>query len=70
MSPAVSIIMAVYNAEEFLSVIKRMATYSNNSLSRKPQVRAEAREAGATRFLGKPCLPEELDAAIRQVLRS
>ena len=33
-------------------------------------VRAEAREAGATRFLGRPCLPEELDAAIRQVLRS
>ena len=33
-------------------------------------VRVQAREAGATMFLGKPCLPEELEAAIRQVLGS
>jgi len=33
-------------------------------------VRIQAREAGATMFLGKPCLPEELDAAIHQVLGS
>jgi virginiamycin B lyase len=41
------ILNSVYNAEEFLSVIKRMATYSNNSLSRKPQIRAEARDINA-----------------------
>ena len=33
-------------------------------------VRIQAREAGATMFLGKPCLPEELEAAIRRVLGS
>ncbi len=33
-------------------------------------VRVQAREAGATMFLGKPCLPEELETAIRQVLNS
>jgi DNA-binding response OmpR family regulator len=31
-------------------------------------VREQARDAGASMFLGKPCLPEELEAAIRQVL--
>jgi virginiamycin B lyase len=41
------ILNSSYNAEEFLAVIKRMATYSNNSLSRKPQVRAEARDLNA-----------------------
>src|SRR5207253_11214756 len=41
------ILNSVYNTEEFLSVIKRMATYSNNSLSRKPQIRAEARDINA-----------------------
>ena len=33
-------------------------------------VRPQAREAGATMFLGKPCLPEELDEAIRRVVGS
>jgi virginiamycin B lyase len=41
------ILNSSYNAEEFLAVIKRMATYSNNSLSRKPQVRAEVRDLNA-----------------------
>jgi virginiamycin B lyase len=41
------ILNSAYNAEEFLNVIKRMATYSNNSLSRKPQVRAEVRDLNA-----------------------
>jgi virginiamycin B lyase len=41
------IVNSLYNADEFLNVIKRMATYSNNSLSRKPQVRAEVRDINA-----------------------
>src|SRR5262249_53475433 len=41
------ILNSSYNAEEFLAVITRMAHYSNNSLSRKPQVRAEARDLNA-----------------------
>ena len=41
------ILNSAYNAEEFLAVIRRMATYSNNSLSIKPQVRAEARDLNA-----------------------
>jgi streptogramin lyase len=41
------ILSSSHNAEEFMAVIKRMATYSNNSLSRKPQVRAESRDINA-----------------------
>ena len=41
------ILNSSHDAEEFLAVIKRMATYSNNSLSRKPQIRAEARDINA-----------------------
>src|SRR5262249_16984999 len=41
------ILNSAYDAEEFLAVIKRMATYSNNSLSRKPQIRAEVRDLNA-----------------------
>jgi virginiamycin B lyase len=41
------ILNSVHDADEFLQVIKRMATYSNNSLSRKPQVRAATRDINA-----------------------
>jgi virginiamycin B lyase len=41
------ILNSVHDAEEFLDVIKRMATYSNNSLSIKPQIRAESRDINA-----------------------
>ena len=41
------ILNSVHDADEFLGVIKRMATYSNNSLSRKPQIRAAARDINA-----------------------
>ena len=37
------ILNSTYNADEMFDVIKRMATYSNNSFFLKPQVRAEAR---------------------------
>ena len=38
------ILNSSYNAEEFLQVIQRMATYSNNSFYKKPQIRAEVRD--------------------------
>jgi streptogramin lyase len=41
------ILNSSYNADEFLGIIKRMAQYSNNSLSRKPQIRAAARDINA-----------------------
>ena len=41
------ILNSSYSADEFLTIIKRMSTYSNNSLSRKPQVRNAARDLNA-----------------------
>jgi virginiamycin B lyase len=41
------ILNSTYNADEFLQVIRRMSTYSNNSFSRKPQVRQAARDLNA-----------------------
>ncbi len=38
------ILNSSYNAEEFVDVMKRMATYSNNSFFMKPQIRQAARE--------------------------
>ena len=38
------IINSKYDAEGMLDVIRRMATYSNNSFHMKPQIRAEARD--------------------------
>ncbi|MEA2906771.1 MAG: virginiamycin lyase [Alphaproteobacteria bacterium] len=37
------IMMSTFNADEWMQVTSRMATYSNNSFFLKPQVRAEAR---------------------------
>jgi streptogramin lyase len=41
------ILNSSYNAEEFLQVIQRMATYSNNSFYKKPQVRQASRDLNA-----------------------
>ncbi len=38
------IFTSTHDAEEFLQVIKRMSTYSNNSFYKKPQIRKEARD--------------------------
>jgi streptogramin lyase len=38
------ILNSSYNAEQFVDVMKRMATYSNNSFFMKPQIRQAARE--------------------------
>jgi streptogramin lyase len=38
------IVESKHNAEEMLEVIRRMATYSNNSFHAMPQIRAEARD--------------------------
>jgi virginiamycin B lyase len=38
------IVTSTHNAEQMYEVIKRMATYSNNSFHAKPQVRAEVRD--------------------------
>src|SRR3984893_1229415 len=38
------ILNSSYNADEFVDVMKRMATYSNNSFFMKPQIRQDARE--------------------------
>src|ERR1700722_4370907 len=38
------ILNSSYNADEFVDVMKRMATYSNNSFFKKPQIRQAPRE--------------------------
>jgi virginiamycin B lyase len=38
------ILNSSYNADEFVDVMKRMATYSNNSFFKKPQIRQAARD--------------------------
>src|SRR5438477_9799627 len=41
------ILMSYHDADEFLHVIQRMAQYSNNSFSKKPQIRQAARDINA-----------------------